>query len=278
MGPSRFEKLQGIFTSEDQEMTSIKNLPHSYSVHRNIDFTVNFFRRIHLRSHYINFTANIHERKKSTKINFLGPETARWGGGLPREGVVAKNFVLSLESLSSLGFEGRESAMSREFCRDVPGPLGVFKKLVLKKFVCIFCTLNMFLLISLCFTFHCSTPIPENNFELASQLHKTFLARINFVIHRIKVIAKSFLGTLECTSEHIRKGVVEFKGGSGSLHDVFGGFDGLGSSGDHLALILLVLKDIKGQRGNCDGFGGFGGCSHDSYPLTLNPPFSDILS
>ena len=46
-------------------------------------------------------------RKKSTKINLLGPETARWGGGLPREGVVAEKLVLSLESLSSLGFEGR---------------------------------------------------------------------------------------------------------------------------------------------------------------------------
>ena len=47
------------------------------------------------------------DKKKSTKINFLGLETARWGGGLPPEGVVAKNFVLSLESLSSLGFEER---------------------------------------------------------------------------------------------------------------------------------------------------------------------------
>ena len=46
-------------------------------------------------------------RKKSTKINFLGTETARWGGGLPLEGVVAENFVLALESLSSLGFEER---------------------------------------------------------------------------------------------------------------------------------------------------------------------------
>ena len=46
-------------------------------------------------------------RKKSTKINFLCPETARWGGGLPREGVVAEKFVLSLEGLSSLGFEER---------------------------------------------------------------------------------------------------------------------------------------------------------------------------
>ena len=61
-------------------------------------------------------------RKKSTKINFLGPETALWGGGLPREGVVAEKCVLSLESLSSLGFEERKSGMSQEFCRDVPDP------------------------------------------------------------------------------------------------------------------------------------------------------------
>ena len=30
-----------------------------------------------------------------------------WGGGLPREGVVAEKFVPSLESLSSLGFEDK---------------------------------------------------------------------------------------------------------------------------------------------------------------------------
>ena len=46
-------------------------------------------------------------KKKEHKIKFLGPDTARWGGGLPREGVVAESFVPSVESLSSLGFEGR---------------------------------------------------------------------------------------------------------------------------------------------------------------------------
>ena len=50
-------------------------------------------------------TPNFQARKESTKINFLGPESARWGGGLPREGVGVENFVPSLESLSSLGFE-----------------------------------------------------------------------------------------------------------------------------------------------------------------------------
>ena len=44
---------------------------------------------------------------RQEKINFLGPETTQWGGGLPYEGVVAENFVPSLESLSSLGFEER---------------------------------------------------------------------------------------------------------------------------------------------------------------------------
>ena len=50
-------------------------------------------------------SARFQARKKSTKINFWGPETARWGWGLPREGVVAEKFVPFLESLSSLGFE-----------------------------------------------------------------------------------------------------------------------------------------------------------------------------
>ena len=53
------------------------------------------------------FFFSVQARKKSRKINFLCPETARWGAGLPREGVVAEKFVLSLESLSSLGFEER---------------------------------------------------------------------------------------------------------------------------------------------------------------------------
>ena len=79
----------------------------------------------------------LRRRKKSTKIKFLGPETARWGGGLPREGVVAKNFVPALETLSSLGFRREESGMSREFCRDVPDPWRCSKSLC-KKTSCAF--------------------------------------------------------------------------------------------------------------------------------------------
>ena len=65
--------------------------------------------------------------KKSTKIKFLGPETARWGGGLPREGVVAENFVPALESLSSLGFEERNLGCPGNFAGMSRTPGGVQK-------------------------------------------------------------------------------------------------------------------------------------------------------
>ena len=69
----------------------------------------------------------IQARKKSTKINFLGPETARWGGGLPREGVVAENFVPALETLSSLGFEERNPGCPGNFAGMSRTPGGVQK-------------------------------------------------------------------------------------------------------------------------------------------------------
>ena len=37
----------------------------------------------------------LRQDKKSTKINFLGPETAWCGGSLPREGVVVENMILN---------------------------------------------------------------------------------------------------------------------------------------------------------------------------------------
>ena len=80
-------------------------------------------------------------KKKRTKINFLDPETVRWGGGLPREGVVANKFVLSLESLSSLGFAERNLGCPGNL-PGCPRPLGVFKKFVQKKFVRIFRSLT----------------------------------------------------------------------------------------------------------------------------------------
>ena len=66
-------------------------------------------------------------RKKRTKIKFLGPETARWGGGLPREGVVAENFVPALETLSSLGFEERNLGCPGNFAGMSRTPGGVQK-------------------------------------------------------------------------------------------------------------------------------------------------------
>ena len=64
-------------------------------------------------------------RKKSTKIDFWGPETARWGGGLPLEEVMAEKFVPSLESLSSLGVDGRNLGRPG-ILPGCPGSLGVF--------------------------------------------------------------------------------------------------------------------------------------------------------
>ena len=66
-------------------------------------------------------------KKKNTKINCLGPETAQWGGGLPREGVVAEKFVLSLESLSSLDFEERNLGRPGNFAGMSRTPGGVQK-------------------------------------------------------------------------------------------------------------------------------------------------------
>ena len=67
---------------------------------------------------------------KSTKINFLGPETARWGGGLPREGVVAEKFVPSLDTLFPLGFEGSNLGCPE---KKLFAGMNVFKKFVQKK-------------------------------------------------------------------------------------------------------------------------------------------------
>ena len=77
------------------------------------------------------------DKKKSTKINFLGPETTRWGwGSSTRRGggrkvcALARKFVV-------LEFRREESGMSREFCRDVPEPWGYSQSLC-KKSSCAF--------------------------------------------------------------------------------------------------------------------------------------------
>ena len=74
-------------------------------------------------------------RKKSTKINSLGPEATRRGGGLPRKGVVAEKFVPSLESLSSLGFEEMNLVCPGNFAGMSRTPGGV-QKVCAKKSSC----------------------------------------------------------------------------------------------------------------------------------------------
>ena len=59
----------------------------------------------------------VQTRKKSTKINFFGPETAGWGGCVPPEGMGVEKFVPSLESLSSLGFQERNLGCPGNFAR-----------------------------------------------------------------------------------------------------------------------------------------------------------------
>ena len=71
-------------------------------------------------------------KKKSTKIYFLGLETARWNRGLPREGVVAEKFGFSLESLSSLGFERRNLGCPGNFA-GMSRPPGDVQKVCAKK-------------------------------------------------------------------------------------------------------------------------------------------------
>ena len=59
------------------------------------------------------------------------------GGGLPREGVVVKKFVPSLESLSSLGLEGRNLGCPWNFAGMSQTPGGV-QKVCAKKSSCSF--------------------------------------------------------------------------------------------------------------------------------------------
>ena len=72
------------------------------------------------------------QEKRAQRLTFWGPETSRWGGGFPREGVVAEKFVLSHESLSSLGFEERNLGYPGNFAGMSQTPDGA-QKLCAKK-------------------------------------------------------------------------------------------------------------------------------------------------
>ena len=82
-----------------------------------------------------------HSEKKSTNINFWGPETARWSGALHREGVVAEKCGPSLESLSSLGFEERNLVCPGNFAGMSQTPAGV-QKVCAKKSSCAYILLS----------------------------------------------------------------------------------------------------------------------------------------
>ena len=64
-------------------------------------------------------------KKSRHKDYFLGPEIAGWGGGLPRKGVGVLKFVPSLESLSSLCFEGGKLGCPGNFAGMSRTPGGV---------------------------------------------------------------------------------------------------------------------------------------------------------
>ena len=75
------------------------------------------------------------QEKKSTKINLLGPGTARWGGGLPLKGGGGQKVrAPSLKSLFSLGFEGGNLGCPENFARMSRTP-GRVRKVRAKKFV-----------------------------------------------------------------------------------------------------------------------------------------------
>ena len=76
-------------------------------------------------------------KKKGTKINFLGLETSGLDGRLPREGVGVEKFILSLEILSSLGFEGGNLGCAGNFA-GVSGPFEGCSKSLRKKGSCSF--------------------------------------------------------------------------------------------------------------------------------------------
>ena len=84
------------------------------------------------------------------------------GGGLPREGVVSEKFVLSFESLSSLGFEKRNLGSPGNFAGMSRTPAGV-QKFMQKTFVRIFRSL-------LLLAHHLDGPVRANPFAESTRI------------------------------------------------------------------------------------------------------------
>ena len=78
-----------------------------------------------------------HARRKSTKINFLVPETAWWGGGSSTRRGGGRKVRALTRKFVFLGFRREKSGIPGEFCRDVPDPWGCSKSLR-KKSLCAF--------------------------------------------------------------------------------------------------------------------------------------------
>ena len=77
----------------------------------------------------------IQARTKNAKLRFCGPETTRWSGGLPCEGVVVNNFVPSLESSFHRVSEGRDLGCPGNFVRMSQGS-GGSQKVCARKGLC----------------------------------------------------------------------------------------------------------------------------------------------
>ena len=72
----------------------------------------------------VKISVGIQARKKNPNLNFLSPDIFWWGGGLPREGVGAKKFGMSLET-QGIKLFWRDIP---GFCRDIPEAPEKFKK------------------------------------------------------------------------------------------------------------------------------------------------------
>ena len=68
------------------------------------------------------------QKEREPKPKLFGPDIFGWGGGLPREGVGAEKFSMSLET-KKIKLFGRDIP---GFCRDIPQAPEKFEK---KKFV-----------------------------------------------------------------------------------------------------------------------------------------------
>ena len=157
------------------------------------------------------------QEKKSTKINFLDLETARWGRGLPCEGVVAEKLLPSLESLSSLGFEERNLGCTGNFA-GMSRTLGGVQKVCARKVRAYFSlSTEYFTHISLIFrcvffSGNSPTPLPSKYLPALRNYFRFFFRALDekagkspWGCHRNKVFAELFRGLVRALPSLPRK-------------------------------------------------------------------------